>query len=176
LAGTAIYTPQASDYGDLQRAIFLQQIRSRRFLVRLPLVIAAVAAAVTLIFIALGESVANAAGLALASALGGLVVVTMILISNYWQIPGRGRRLFEQQRTLHHEVEARWSPEGLVLRTPHGETSYPWSELHGWMEGPTLVLMQASDLLSHFIPKRALDAAALDDRRATLAASGLPRR
>jgi hypothetical protein len=126
--------------------------------------------------IALGESAASAAKIAVLVAAFGALGLFIVLSGTYLLMPRRAARIFRQQRILHHQMQTSWSCEGLVLRTPHGETRYPWRELHGWAEGSGMVLIQASALACYFIPKRCLDSASLDDLRATLAASGLPRR
>jgi len=172
----AIFTPQASDYGELQRIVFRQQLRSRRFVRRLSVLLLGAAIIVAIMMIAVGESAASAIGLAIVSAAFGTVGLFIVLAGTYLLVPRRAARIFRQQRTLHHPMRTSWSSEGLVLTTPHGETRYPWRELHGWAEGSGMVLIQASDLLCYFVPKRCLDSASLDDLRATLADSGLPRR
>lgn len=171
-----IFTPQASDYGELQRIVFRQQLQSRRFVGRLSVLLLGAVIIMTIVMIAVGESAASAVRLAILSAAFGAIGLFIVLAGTYLLMPRRAARIFRQQRILHHQMRTSWSSEGLVLTTPHGETRYPWRELHAWAEGSGMVLIQASDLLCYFVPKRCLDSASLDDLRTALAASGLPRR
>jgi hypothetical protein len=87
-------------------------------------------------------------------------------------LPRRARKLFRQQRTLHHEMSFSWSDGGSEWRRGSSVTDTPWADYHRWMETPETFLLYVNDILFHFVPKRALDSVQADDLRATLAAQG----
>ena len=176
MAGRAAFTLSAEDFVAMQRAVYLRQLRTRRFVVRLVLAAAAVWLAGAGVFHLLGEPQAEAFRLGLFILLGGAVGVTILIGGTYLLIPRRARRLFAQQRMLHYPMEVAWDAQGIGWRTPHGETRIPWSDYLAWQRTPTLFLLYASDLLLYTVPVRALDEAGAADIAAAAAAGGLPRR
>jgi len=176
LTNEATFTPCAQDFVDVTRARFVRAVLGRRFAVRLAVLILITPIAVIGIFMPLGMAGPDAAYGAVLGSLGGVIALFVIILGMYILIPRRARRTFQQQKTAHAEMTVRWSTDALTLVTPFGETRYPWANLHGWAESTDTVLVLASDTVSYFIPKRALSNSSLVHVRATLSASGLPRR
>lgn len=176
MTNEATFTPCAQDFVDVTRARFVRAVLGRRFAVKIAVLILTAPIAVIGIFMLLGVADHDAAYGAVLGSLGGTIALFVIIFGTYMLIPRRARRTFQQQKTAHTEMTVTWSTDALTLLTPFGETRYPWANLHGWAESRDTVLVLASDTMSYFIPRRALNDLSLAHLRATRSASGLPRR
>ncbi|MCC2977622.1 YcxB family protein [Sphingomonas sp. PL-96] len=176
MAGIAAFTLSADDYVSMQRTVFVRQLRSRRFAIRLSLLQAAVLTASLLFFVMAGEPLQEAAWLGVLTLLAGTIGLSIVIGGHFLLLPRRARRLFTQQRMLHHPVEVTWDSAGICWRTPHGVTTYPWNQYIAWQRTPRLFLLYASDLVLYAVPTQALDMQAEEDLAQAAAAGGLPQR
>ncbi len=171
------FTPVAQDYVAMQRAVFARSLRSRRFLGRMAgLLTFAFVAGMVVLFVLEGDvTIASVAAIGTGIA-GGFAMVAIIIGGGWLLIPRRARRLFAQQRSLHHEMRLTLTPEGLKLATVRADSLYPWHELHGWQVSRDVLLIFSNDLVAYYIPRRAMSDEQLTQAVAILTAAGVPRR
>lgn len=170
------FTPSADDYVRLQRAMYLRQLRSRRFFTRIAVLVAVVVAAMMAFLIVTGERVEIAALIACGGAIGGLVGVAACVFVNWLFLPRRSRALFAQQRTLHHEHHTIFDAWGMRQHSPRADIALPWDEFPHWHLARDVLLIFSNDLLAYFIPRRAMSDDQLAQTVAILTAAGVPRR
>ncbi len=171
------FTPVAQDYVAMQRAVFARSLRSRRFLGRMAgLLTFAFVAGMVVLFVLEGDVTITSVAAIGTGIAGGFAVVAIIICGGWLLIPRRARRLFAQQRSLHHDMRLTLTPGGLKLATVRADSFYPWDELHGWQVSRDVLLIFSNDQIAYYIPRRALS----DDQRAQAIAiltdAGVPRR
>jgi len=132
------------------------------------LLVAVVGAALLVVLLAL-----VAAGGGVVSGLAGLAACIGI---NRLLLPRRARRLFAQQRTLHHEHRTTLDATGFRQRSVRADIALPWNELVYWHTGRDALLLYSNDLLAYFIPLHAFAPGQLAQVEPILTDAGLPRR
>ncbi len=173
------FTPNAEDQVAMQRAVFARQLRSRRFLGRMAALAVfafAFAAGVAFLFVADGMVTAASAAVIGVGVAGGFVVLGIIIGINWLLLPRRARRLFAQQRSLHHEQRITLTPQGLKLDSVRADSFYPWDELSGWLVSRDMLLIFSNDINAYHLPCRAMSDGQLAGAIAILTRAGLPRR
>lgn len=170
------FTPTAEDYVAVQRAMFVRSLRSRRFVGRMALLVGIVSGAVSLFLLATGEGAATAMINAVAVAATGLAGLAACIGINRLLLPRRARRLFTQQRTLHHEHHTVFDATGFRQKSVRGDITLPWTELLEWHLGRDSLLLYSNDMLAYFIPVRAFGSGQQAQAVAILTDAGLPRR
>ncbi len=168
------FTPTPDDYVAVQRAMFARQLRSRRVTIRLALLVAAAIAVVVLVTLPAGVGVALRA--ATGGLGGGLIGVAVLLGITWLLLPRRSRRLFAQQRTLHHEHRTTFDGEGMRQVSVRADVQIPWSDFPYWHLGRDVLLLYSNDYLAYFVPRRAFAGDQLEATVALIAAAGVERR
>ncbi len=170
------FTPVAQDYVAVQRAMYLRQLRSRRFAGRMALLVAVVVAALFVFLLATGDGPGTAALIAVGGAAGGVGGLAACIGINWLLLPRRSRRLFAQQRTLHHEHRTVFDEWGMRQHSVRADIATPWDEFPHWHLGRDMLLLFSNDLLAYFVPRRVLTGEQLAQLVAILTDAGVPRR
>jgi hypothetical protein len=176
MAGQVRFTPDAEDYVAASRANFRLLLQRRRFWLRTPALLLTLALVVGLVATILDGDWMAGVVTGGSGAVGGIGMVAICVALNYALLPGRARRLFAQQRALHHEQLFRWDEAGTETVAAEFGSRMPWRYYHGWIETPAAFLLYFNEQMPQFLPRRALDAGQIEDLRATLVAYGPPRR
>jgi hypothetical protein len=172
-----MFTPVAEDYVALQRAVFARQLRSRRFVGRMAgLFGCAVLAGVVFLFVMDGTITAASLAVVGGGIVGGFAALGIIIGGGWLLMPRRARRLFAQQRSLHHEMRLTLTPAGLKLDTVRANSFYPWDELPGWQLSHGMLLIYSNDQAAYYAPRRALSDTQRAQAVAILTQAGVPRR
>lgn len=170
------FTPSAEDYVAVQRAMFVAQLRSRRFVRWAASLLGIALLAIFVLMLAMGERPGVALLTALGSMAGGAGGLAACIGINRLFLPRRARRLFAQQRTLHHEHRTVFDASGFRQTSVRAEITLPWGELLHWHLGREVLLLYGNDLLAYFLPVRAFGPGQLAQVEALLTQAGLPRR
>jgi YcxB-like protein len=90
----------------------------------------------------------------------------------YAQLRSRsaGQRLLRSMKEGEREVSYRFDSEGVNLKTPVSELSMSYAALRRQREGSTAFLLYTGERLAQLVPKRAFDAAQLEQIRRWLSA------
>ena len=159
------FTPSAEDYVAVQRAMFVRQLRSRRFRWQMARLLAFMIVAVIAI-----------PWFMMPFPLWAMGAVGIIIGCNWLLLPRRARRLFAQQKTLHHDHLGTFDSTGFRLTSVRCNVVVPWHEMLGWHLGRKVLLLYNNELLANFVPVRAFGAAELAQVEALLKQAGVPRR
>ncbi len=171
------FTPVAEDYVAMQRAVFARAIRSRRFLGRLAGLLAFALMAGIAVLIVLDGDVTMESVEAIGSGIAiGFAFLAIIVGGTWLLIPRRARRLFEQQRSLHHEQHVTLKSDGFRLASVRADSFFPWNELPGWQVSRNILLIFSNDMMAYYIPRRAISDTQVSEAVAILTAAGVPRR
>jgi len=170
------FTPTPEDYVAVQRAMFVAQLRSRRFVRWAALLLGITVVGIFLLMLTTGDRPLVALLIAVGGAAGGAGGLAACLGINRLLLPRRARRLFAQQKTLHHEHRTRFDANGFRQTSVRADIVLPWGELLHWHLGREVLLLYGNDLLAYFLPVRAFARAELAQVDAILTQAGLPRR
>lgn len=144
------------DYVASQRLHFRAQLRSPALQRRIVLLL--------MIFVPLAGAVLHEIGLwdeapllmvALAI-LGPAIGIGASILMQLLLEPGRARRVFRQQKSLHGPITFSWSEAGLHTRSESGQSEFPWDHYWGWQQDAAIMLLYHSERIYQFIPKRVL--------------------
>jgi len=129
----------------------------------------------TLVAVAIGGqwTLAGILPILAGTAIGTPIIALAILGINALLLARRTRRLFDQQRSLHGKMMAKWNEAGLQLTSPNGSGIHEWSDFIKWAESKTILLFYQNDMLFNLVPQRALDAEQLEDIKTALRAQGV---
>ncbi|MCF1741369.1 YcxB family protein [Paradevosia shaoguanensis] len=87
-----------------------------------------------------------------------------LLVTGYFALlPRQARKIYGQQKTMQHPVEASWNSEAYSAATAVASSTVPWGEYHGWSADETMILLMHSPVLFLMIPRHALNAAQAAD-------------
>lgn len=176
MAGEVTYTNDLADHVSASKASFRWQIRRARFWIRLGIVVAILCIVIAAIGIISGDTPGEAIGPAIAAGVvggaGGLVCVAI----SYLLLPRRVRRLRDQQRAFQGEQRVDWDDAGIRYVSLAWSAAIPWQDYYCRHETGAEFLLFLNEQVPHFVAKRFLDPAQVDDLRATLVAHGPPRR
>ena len=164
MAGQIRFRPEAADYVAATRASWLKSLGSRRFAIRMAVILAIV----IVIAVATTWSEADFRATLLAIALiggAGFAWLATCLGLSFLLIPRRTRRLFLQQRTLHRDFDVEWTDDHLAYRSDTTTSTIAWPDYYKWLEGRSIFLFYLNEQLPHFVPKRALTAEQIIDLR-----------
>ena len=171
------FTPTAEDYVAVQRAMFVRQLRSRRFRWQMARLLAFMVVAMVAIPWLVDGRVTKAALLwMMPFPLWGMGAIGIIIGCNWLLLPRRARRLFAQQKTLHHDHHGMFDATGFRLTSTRCNVALPWHELLGWHAGRKIVLLYNNEMLANFVPVRAFGPGELAQVEALLTQAGVPRR
>lgn len=168
------FTPTPEDYIAVQRTMFARQMRSRRVMIRMALLV--VAAIVVVVIVVVPAGMDAALGAAAGGLGGGLIGIALLAAITWWLLPRRSRRLFAQQRTLHHEHRTTFDAEGMRQVSERADVRIPWSDFPYWHLGRDVMLLYSNDYLAYFVPRRAFAGDQLEAAIALIAAAGVERR
>lgn len=175
MTGSVTFTPSKADYVAAMRVHFVKQLTSRRFMVRMGLLGLGVWLAMTLFGLMLDDELLGASTIGFLSTISGVAGLAAVILANFLLLPRRSGRLYDQQKSLHREIEFRWNDDGTEWISENGNTRCPWPEYHRWTASRDVILLYMNDNFMHFIPRHVLGAAA-DDLVATVSNAGvLPR-
>lgn len=165
-------TITAEDYANALR------LRTRRYWFRSThikvFVVAVVAACALNIAIAGFDSVAGSLAGGAMIGLVGLVGLTAWLPLAYFVfLPRQARKIYDQQKTMQHPVEASWSSDAYSASTPVTASTVPWGEYYGWCADETIILLMHSPVMFQMIPRHALTPAQQTDLTDHIKRSGL---
>jgi hypothetical protein len=97
------------------------------------------------------------------------IAAIYLLLYYFALLPWKARRIFRQQKGLHHSVQIELRDDGLFSLSPRGSATVPWADLLKWKENKHLLLLYHSDVLFHMLPKRCFPTAeALSSAQALL--------
>lgn len=163
------FTITAEDYANALR------LRTRRYWfrsTRIKVFVAAVVTACALTIAIAGFD--SIAGSLAGGAMIGLVGLTAWLPLAYFVfLPRQARKIYDQQKTMQHPVEASWSSEAYSAATPVTASTVPWGEYYGWCADETIILLMHSPVMFQMIPRYALSPAQLTDLTDHIKRSGL---
>ncbi|MFD1940812.1 YcxB family protein [Paradevosia shaoguanensis] len=163
------FTITAEDYANALR------LRMRRYWLkstRIRVFVAAVVVACILAFTIAGfDSVPGS--LAIGAMLGLIGLSAWLVIGYFALLPRQARKIYGQQKTMQHPVEASWNSEAYSAATAVASSTVPWGEYHGWSADETMILLMHSPVLFQMIPRHALNAAQAADLTERLKQSGL---
>lgn len=127
------------------------------------------------LFLAIGQSfrphdIAVAAIVAVAGGIGAMIVCGLI---GLLALPGRSRRLFAQQKTLHQEQRVSIEEDVIRFEGANFHLTHPWSDFPRWNESSRFILLYISDNAFHILPARALTVDARASTRQALEKAGV---
>jgi hypothetical protein len=174
MTGEITFTPTEQDYANANRDWYRAALSGRRGLIRLaiPILIAMVLGGV---FSWLDGDVAALPYTLAVYAFLGVAVIVLIHGTCYLSLARRSRRLFRQQKSLHHPLRFHWSDEGLTSEAVNGSGRHDWGDFHRWHDGRKTFLLFLNDRLFLFLPRHRLSDAEADDLRGLISAAGVPR-
>jgi hypothetical protein len=175
MAGQARFRPDATDYVAATRAAWLDSLWSRRFAVRIALIVAIATAVGTVIFAQDADFGTMVSAIAVIGA-GVLAWLAAVLGLSFLLIPRRSRKLFQQQRTLARDFDVEWTDQHLAFQSDISSSTIAWPDYYKWREGRDTFLFYLNERLNHFLPKRALTPEQIIDLRNTAATFGPTRR
>ncbi|WP_294320186.1 YcxB family protein [uncultured Sphingomonas sp.] len=167
------FTPCPEDYVAVQRTMFARSLRSRKFIGRTAGLLAFIGVGAMAIPFLVDGTASSALLPVPVAAMGALAI---IIGGNWLLLPRRARRLFMQQKTLHHEHRTMFDASGFRQASVRAEIALPWGELLGWHLGRDVLLLYSNDHLAYFIPVRAFGPEQLAQVEAVLMQANLPRR
>jgi hypothetical protein len=106
--------------------------------------------------------------------LAALVTVTLVgtaflaalnLISRWFILPIRARRIFNQQKNLQRPYRVSWDAESVQTSSASGNSKIPWVDFLKWRESKQLFLLYRSDVLFQMYPKRCFTPEQIDEFR-----------
>lgn len=98
-----------------------------------------------------------------------LAIVSLVLGMLRLQLPGRTRRRFSEERSLHGEVRLSWSEDHLTFETSNGHSRHSWDEFGKWAESKAVFIVFYTERLFSFVPKRVLSSNEVEELRELLA-------
>lgn len=151
---TTSFKPTAEDLLAANRLFYFSSLRSARALRAFALggIVFAILAAAW----AWDENFTQPLLAGVAGFLFWTLLLSIILLGNFLQLPRRVRRIYAQQKGLHDLVEVTWTDAQFTLKTCRGVGTFDWSDfIRARRNGHVLILLQ-SDVLFNFVPARAL--------------------
>lgn len=176
MAGEITFEPTEADYLLAAKVHYRRQVRSRRYLRRLVILVGFALSLVVCALLVLGTPILEAVMSGIVGALAGLAALIPCLGLNYLLLPRQVRRLFRQSKSQHHLMTFGWTSEDAYWHSGPSNQRTPWLHYHRWLEARSAYLLYLNDTLYQFVPRHVLTAAQDSDFRETLIASGLPRR
>ena len=176
MAGKVTFRPTREDYINSVRQNYVRLLRSLAFYRRILIYAFVAATIVAIVPIAFGEPIVRALIVATSASVVGALAGIVCALINLQLIPRRAGRLFEQQRSLHRDMQFMWDDAGTFWKTERAETTRPWSDYHRWQEGRDCYLIYLNDSLFEFVPRRVLSPTDDEDLRSALAASNVSHR
>jgi YcxB-like protein len=86
---------------------------------------------------------------------GGLIGALFTKTVYRWLfLPRRSAKLFQQQKSLRHEITYTWDAQNLRVENERGQGTIPWADYLKWRENERLFLLYQSDVLFNVLPKR----------------------
>ncbi|MBW6423176.1 YcxB family protein [Rhizobium sp. XQZ8] len=112
------------------------------------------------------------------AAISGLAVILAIVLALMWMTKrlSRGKTLqyFREAANSRQEISADWDETHIWLKQEDGYVKMPWSDIKAWTEDETVLTLLRNSPIFYAIPKRALDAQALNNLRICLTKAGVP--
>lgn len=172
MAGVLRFTPTEADFVAVQRDIYRQCLRTRRFRLIYGLI--------PVIGIVFGFADAGGVSwqfiiVALAISVAGAAAIAVVIGISLLAIPRASRRLFRQSKLLHQEFAYSWSDTGIRFSSANGSGDIPWEMLHGWLRTRSNLLLYSSPAMCHFLPLRLLRETEADDLQESAVRGGLKR-
>ncbi len=175
MAGAVTFMPSEADVVAATRDWARRDLARPRQLYATLAVGAAAATVAIILMLNAGAPPELFAPVAAEAALGGVLLVALILAIRFSILPGQARRTFRQNKAIRKEHRYSWSDEGIAWHSASSDSRIAWDELYRWSEGPHAFLFAVSERGIHFVPRRALSEAEAADLRATAARFGPPR-
>jgi len=100
-------------------------------------------------------------------------LAALFFLHRYVMVPRLARRLFEQQKSLHHELTFDFDAEGMRVRSPWGVSTIPWSDFRKWKASRRLLVLFQSDVVINLVPLHALPDAATREALLSLVDKGI---
>lgn len=172
MAGEATVRLSERDYVDANRELLRGTLIAWRKLPDHGVTIA-VCASVG-VFVSLSEGSDPTANMLLFALLG---MAGMILFYGvcYLTVPGRTRRLFQQQAGLQVPIHYAWSDAGFGYSSEHASANFAWRDYYRWSEGRHGFMVFLNEQIFYLVPRHALTDAQARDLRSTAEAHGPPR-
>jgi YcxB-like protein len=174
MAGAVEFVISERDYLGAARDAFLVWLRSRAGKRRIGFT--------TLFWAALGfgfgwmdAGPSTAALLCLLLGVGGLLFQGLVYALCYLRLPRRAGRLYRQHSRLDEPVSIGWGDFGLHFQSPNADVRHSWGDIYQWADGKNALLLYQNEQIYNFVPRRAVDAEAGADLKASLESAGVPR-
>jgi hypothetical protein len=96
------------------------------------------------------------------------LVILGVMFWNWHGIPGKVRRMAEQQPSLLSETEWRWNDEELIAQSAAGTSRIEWGSLYRWLSNEETIALMPQERMLLMLPRRALSAEQATDLISTL--------
>ncbi|TKT80019.1 YcxB family protein [Aquamicrobium sp. LC103] len=97
------------------------------------------------------------------------------LLAYFLLIPWQARKIYREDKTLQHPIEASWTRDAYFASTATVTNTIPWSDYFGWSADEKMVLLMQSPVLFQMLPRHALSGEQAEDLIGHLEKSGLRR-
>ncbi|OED15186.1 hypothetical protein A9Z05_15005 [Burkholderia sp. A2] len=90
---------------------------------------------------------------------GGIAAVAAIGVPvlNHLILPRAGRKIYDQQRTLHQVHTVIFQRDRFIVETPTSRDDIHYADLIHWSEDRQMILLYQSSVMFRVVPKRVLD-------------------
>ncbi len=98
----------------------------------------------------------------------GLVLIFWTYVGNRWLLPRSARKQLARSKGLQAEQTVCWDADRVTFDSLHGQSRWPWADLHRWQESSGGFLLWQGGQIYHYLPKRVLADDQVADIRASL--------
>ncbi|MET3212744.1 UNVERIFIED_ORG: hypothetical protein ABIC48_000487 [Burkholderia territorii] len=85
------------------------------------------------------------------------VVAIGVPVLNHLILPRAGRKIYDQQRTLHQVHTVIFQRDRFIVETPTSRDDIHYADLIHWSEDRQMILLYQSSVMFRVVPKRVLD-------------------
>lgn len=103
-----------------------------------------------------------------------LVIILALTLTTKRMSRKKTLQYFREAANARQEITSDWDETDIWLKQQDGYVKMPWTDIKAWGEDETVLALLRNGPIFYAIPKRALDAQALDSLRASLAKAGVP--
>jgi len=103
-----------------------------------------------------------------------LAIVVVVMLTTRRISRTKTLQYFREAANARQEVTADWDETHIRLKQEDGYVKMPWTDIKAWAEDETVLTLLRSSPIFYAIPKRALDAQALESLRTCLTKAGVP--
>lgn len=78
------------------------------------------------------------------------------LLAYFLLIPWQARKIYREDKTLQHPIEASWTRDAYFASTATVTNTIPWSDYYGWSADEKMMLFMNSPASFQMLPRHAL--------------------